>query len=221
MDKDNINNVKNEPGKISDEIMLCTDGKYRWSYELNLFKNPTVIILVWKIFFFICLGLLILTSIFRLGESDFFFAGLLSQLKVFGIMLAIMTGLTLLGYLVYAAINGGKYCVLFEMDEEGVCHTQMTKQVKKAEMISFLTVLAGLASKNLTTVGAGLNASAKTSMYSEFAKVKKVKSYKRRGLIKVNMTFEKNQVYTSKADFDFVNNYILEHCPNLKNKPKK
>ena len=163
----------------------------------------------------------VIGSLFRLGETDFFWAGFLSQLKVFGIMLAIMTGLTLLGYLAYAAIMGGKYCVLFEMDEVGISHTQMMKQVKKAELISFLTVLAGLASKNPTTVGVGLNSSARTSMYSEFSKVKKVKSYPGRGLIKVNMTFEKNQVYTTKADFEFVNNYILEHCTNLKNKPKE
>jgi hypothetical protein len=102
------------------------------------------------------------------------------------------------------------------MEEEGVTHTQMMKQVKRSELISTLTVLAGLAAKNPTTVGVGLNSGARTSMRSEFSKVRSVKSYPKRGVIKVNMTFEKNQVYASKADFDFVNGFILDHCPNLK-----
>ncbi len=38
-------------------ITRCDDGKYRWTYELNLFKNPTVFVTVWLIFFFISLGI--------------------------------------------------------------------------------------------------------------------------------------------------------------------
>ena len=43
--------------QISREIILCSDGKYRWVYELSLFKNPTIFILVWKLFFFVLLGI--------------------------------------------------------------------------------------------------------------------------------------------------------------------
>ena len=57
-------------------------------------------------------------------------------------------------------------------------------------------------------------------MYSEFDKVRKVKSYPRRGLIKVNERFSHNQVYVFSEDFDFVNDYIISHCKNLKEKNK-
>lgn len=221
MDNNVTDKKTREPGKVSDEIVYCTDGKYRWSYELNLFKNPAIFFLVWKIFFFIIIGILVVSNLADLINGYFGADTLLGSLKIFGFILLGMTVLVLLGYLLYAAMMGGKYCVLFEMDEEGVSHTQMMKQVKKAELISLLTVLAGIASKNPTIAGVGLNSSARTSMYSEFSKVKTVKSYKKLGLIKVNMTFEKNQVYTAPEDFDFVNNFILEHCTNLKNKPKK
>ena len=40
--------------KISNNITLCNDGKYRWIYEMSLFKNPTIFFLIWKIFFFNC-----------------------------------------------------------------------------------------------------------------------------------------------------------------------
>ena len=34
-------------------VTQCEDGKYRWSYAMSLYKNPTIFLLVWKIFFFI------------------------------------------------------------------------------------------------------------------------------------------------------------------------
>ena len=34
-------------------VTLGNDGKYRWTYEMSLFKNPTIFLLIWKIFFFI------------------------------------------------------------------------------------------------------------------------------------------------------------------------
>ena len=65
------------------------------------------------------------------------------------------------------------------------------------------------------TVGVGLNAQ-RTEMYTEFAKVRKVKAYPRRHLIKVNERLEHNQVFAAKEDFAFVKDYIVSHCPNIK-----
>lgn len=47
--------MKNEP--ISSRVTLCDDGKYRRVYELNLFKTPTIFVLVWKILFFASLAI--------------------------------------------------------------------------------------------------------------------------------------------------------------------
>ena len=105
--------------------------------------------------------------------------------------------------------------------ENGILHKQLPRQVKKAQAIGIVTALMGAASGNLTTIGVGLNASANTEMYSEFAKVRSVKPYPRRNLIKVNQTFGKNQVYADNADFSFVLDYIrshvLEQSGSLKN----
>ncbi|MBQ9472148.1 MAG: hypothetical protein IJU73_03275, partial [Ruminococcus sp.] len=121
-----------------------------------------------------------------------------------------MTVLCALGYLLYAAIMGGKYIVMFEMDDKGVNHKQLPKQAKKAEWISLLTVLAGLASRNPTTVGVGL-ISARSEMYTRFGNVRKIKAYPNRDLIKLNERLMHNQVYAAKEDFEFVYGYIKDH----------
>ena len=201
--------------RVTENIYLCADGKYRWVYELPILKNPTVFLLVWKIFFFIILGIFVLISIVdavewpnEIGER------LLSNLKIFGFFILGMTVLVGVSMLLYAAIMGGKYVVLFEMDEQGVNHKQLPKQAKKAQVIGAITALVGLASGNLSTAGAGMLSAARTEMYSEFAKVRTVKACPRRHLIKVNQLLNKNQVYADPADYDFVLNYIRARVPD-------
>ena len=190
---------------ISPRIVHCEDGKYRWIYSMSLFKNPTFFVLIWKIFFFIFLGIF---AVVMLADGEHF----LDTLKFFGYFLIGMTAVVGISYLIYAAIMGGKYIVLFEMDEKGIVHKQIPKQAKKMETLAMLTTLAGIAAGKPSTVGIGIAAS-RTSMYSEFAKVRKVKAYPRRDLIKINERLEHNQVYADKEDFDFVLNYITERVP--------
>ena len=116
-----------------------------------------------------------------------------------------------MGYLVYALMMGGKYCVLFEMDDRGVNHIQMAPQVKKVEAISILTMLVGAMAGRPGVVGTGILAAARTSMYTAFADVRSVEPIPGRDLIKVNELLNKNQVYAEKEDYDFVLNFILAH----------
>ena len=208
-----------EPQKISEHISLYGDGSYRWRYDLNMFKTPTIFLLVWKIFFFIILGGFTIMFFASLGSKNFFWDGFLENAKIFAIVLAVMTGVSILGYLVYAAMMGGKYCVEFEMNEKGINHKQIPDQAKKAKKLARATIFTGVATGRFSAIGAGMAAS-RTEMYSEFDKVRKVKSYPRRGLIKVNERFSHNQVYVFSEDFDFVNDYIISHCKNLKEKNK-
>ena len=200
---------------ISPNLFLCPDGKFRWVYEMSLLKNPTIFLLVWKIFFCIFVGIFTVVTIADSGRVDFWWDGFLNNLKIFGYILLGMTGVSLLGYLLYAAMMGGKYCVIFEMDENGVNHKQLPKQAKKAAVLASLTALAGAASGRISVVGAGI-AAARTEMYTEFRVVRKVKALPRRHVIKISSGIEHNQVYAAQEDFAFVRDYILSHCPNLK-----
>ena len=108
------------------EVQLCTDGKYRWVYEMNMLTNPVIFLTVFKIFFYIVLGLWLVIGLFGdLIHGDV--RGFLQFGKVMLIMLAIMAGLTILGILVLSAIYGGKYVVLFEMDDKEISHIQLSR----------------------------------------------------------------------------------------------
>ena len=202
--------------EISKKVTLFGDGKYRWVYEMSLFKNPTIFLLIWKIFFFILLGICAFVVIIDAVEWGGFKAErLLNTLMIFGIFLLGMTVLVGVSYLIYAAIMGGKYIVEFEMDERGINHKQILSQAKKAKNIGRAVTTIGLATGSYRTAVAGMNAQ-RTEMYSEFARTRKVKAYPRRNLIKVNSLLYHNQVYAQKEDFEFVKNYIVSHCPNIK-----
>ena len=195
---------------VTKNIALGEDGVYRWVYELNLYTNPTIIFLIWKIFGFICLGMWLLMVLLDMGEKDFWWDGFLDLTQGCLFFTLGFFALCLIGYLVYAVIMGGKYCVLFEMDEKGVNHIQMAPQVKKAEIIGLLTMLVGAAAGKPGVVGTGLLAAARTSLYSSFDSVKSVEAFPSRNLIKVNEFLSKNQVYAEKEDYDFVLGYIRE-----------
>lgn len=199
--------------QATSHITLGPDGKYRWVYAYHLLKNPGIFLLVWKILFGIFLALFGITFL-----SDGFQWGwdhALENLPFLGYFLLGMTVVVALGYLIYAAVMGWRYTVAFELDAQGVLHQQIRAQAEKARKLGQLTSVAGLASGRLTTVGIGRNAQ-RTEMYSQFDKVRRVKAYPRRHTIKLNGLLEHNQVYAAKEDFDFVLNFILAHCPNLK-----
>ena len=197
------------------EVRLCNDGKYRWVYEMNMLKNPTIFLTVLKVMM-ISLGIVWLFGlIVALFQGDLDLQYFLFWLKLMGILFGVLIALTVVGILITAAILG-KYVVLFEMDEKQVTHIQLPRQVKKAEVIGLITVLVGMAAKNPTTMGTGMLAAAKTKSTSEFVNVRRVKGRRRLNLIKVNQLFNKNQVYVADEDFDFVYDYIKSRCINAK-----
>ena len=197
------------------EIRLCDDGKYRWVYELNLIKNPVIAFTVFKIFAGIILaGWIIFGFFIYVIHGDW--EGLWGMTKAMLIALAIFAVLTILGVLVVAWIYGGKYVVLFEMDEKQIKHIQLPRQFKKAQALGILAALAGAASGKPSVAGAGLLAASKQSSTSIFENVSRVKARRCLNLIKVNQLLNHNQIYVPKKDFDFVFNYIKSRCPKAK-----
>ena len=197
-----------EGKKVTENIWLCPDGVYRWVYEYPMLKNPAILFTVWKVLLLSCAICVVLVGVplmFTDGPD-----GLLGLVKGFGAAALILVPLSILAYVILAATYGWKYMVLFEMDDEKVCHIQMEKQVKKAEAIGWLTAMAGLAAGSLSAAGSGLLAASKSSSVSVFSEVKKVKPNRAMHVIRVNGTLEHNQVYADGGDFDFVLQYILE-----------
>lgn len=185
-------------------------GKLYWEYDLSFWKNPAILITVLRVMWlssFICA---FIVSIFQIGDGFGKAVGFFFKLGI--LMCAGMSVLALLGYALYALIMGGKYCVVFEMDETGVNHIQVASQFKKAQVLSALTVMAGLAGGKLTVVGSGLLAGSRQAMRTNFAANVKVEGNKNRETIYLTDGLFHNQVYADKQQFDYVLNYIQEHC---------
>ena len=124
--------------------------------------------------------------------------------------------ISLLAYAIVAGMYGGKYTILFTMDEHGINHEQIPEQAKKARKLGMLTAGAGAAGGSLSTMGLGISVASRTSMYSNFASVRSVTRGKWGNVIKIREILSNNQVYVRDEDYDFVYNYIREHCPRVK-----
>jgi hypothetical protein len=203
------------PSPATNDLLLGSDGVWRWTYELSLLTNPTVFITLIKVTLIASLMPVLLVGGITLFES-----GLLKSLQamgqVFAIVLGIMLALMILAYLLIALLFRGKYCVVFEMDSHSITHIQMQKQFQKNQVLAFLTVLAGAAAGNPQTAGAGLLAGSKQSSTSTFAKVKSLVFHPRRHVIYVNETLNKNQVYAPPAFYEIIQKHLIAHCPKAK-----
>lgn len=198
----------------SGEIVKGPDGVYRWAYDFNMFTNPTILFTIFKVvgISFGCVWFFVVGLDVFGGYFDF--SDFLNTTKVFLILIAGMMILTTICYILYSLIVlGGKYCVLFEMDEKGITHTQAPKQFEKAKVVALIN---GLTANNLSSLGNAFIVSSRSSISSEWKKVRTLQRLPGKGVIKVNGLFNNNQVYTSEEDFEFVWDYIVSHCANAK-----
>lgn len=190
------------------------DGRYVWVYEMPMLTAFFLLFEVWKVIgisgciVFLLNVVITLVSGNGLGSIGGAFISTL-------IPLAILLVLSIPAYYIVTRANNGKYTVLFEMDEEGVDHTQI--KTDKAVALEALTMLVGAATKNRSTIASGALSATGGSLYSRFSKVKKVRAYPEKHLIKLDGAFVSNQVYVENEYFDFVYRYILDHCPNASN----
>lgn len=201
---------------IGNRVMLCKDGKYRWIHEVNMFKNPSILFDVWKVLGITMLIVIVIVGFILVISGDLDVDGMLGMGKAMLITAAIMAVLSIIGYLVYALIAGGKYIVLFTLDEKEVVHQQMPHSAKKGQIIGDLAILAGLATGRIGTIGTGMLAKSRTSMTTTLSDVKRLTPCPRMNMIKVNETLSKNRVYVCKEDFFLVYNFLCEHCMNAK-----
>lgn len=203
-----------DPEVLKQGVTLCDDGKYRWIYAMNMWKNPTILFLILKIFYGIFAVGGVLLVIMSLTQPAYE-GKLWENLGYFLIFVAFFTVLILIAYSIVAAMYGGKYIILFTMDEQGITHEQVKEQARKARKLGALTAAVGAGRGSLSMMGLGASVAARTSMSSDFSMVRSVKAYKWRNVIKIREILSNNQVYARDEDFDFVYNYIREHCPKV------
>ena len=191
------------------EIKKCEDGTYRWIYEFSMLKNPIILLTVLKIFALVLIGMWLFFGLFSIKDEGFPGA-YVNEAKALLIPAIILFALSIVAYLILAAIYGWKYIVLFEMNEEGIRHIHMEKQFKKAEAVGWITAFLGAAANKPGITGTGLLAATKQEMLSEFSKVKKMKVLRGFHTIKLDALLNHNQIYADGEDYEFVVEYIKE-----------
>lgn len=197
-----------------EQVRLCEDGKYRWTYSVNMLKNPTIFLTVCKIFAIIGAVAFVLLNFVPAKDGEW--GKILAELKYWGIAVLVFLAIAGLSYLIVAKMYNWRYIVNFTMDESGLLHDQIPAQKKNAKKIGILLGGAGALTGNIGRVGQGMMVASHTSLASDFSKVKRIKAFPRRATIKLHEPFAHNQVFTTKEDFDFVLNFIKTRCPKAR-----
>ena len=196
------------------------DGVYRWTYALNLFKNPAVLVTVLKIIvplFSIPLIVTLIRTAIDNSWAEVWNENMWnSSIKMCIFILVLFIGIALLSYLIVAAMYKGKYIVHFTMDEKKLVHATDPVQQRKAGTVGALTMLAGAAARRPSVMGAGAIAAGRTTSTTDLSMVRRIKVRRRFNLIKINQLLSHNQVYVPAEDFDMVLNFLREHCPKAK-----
>lgn len=196
-------------------VALCEDGKYRWTYPLDMLKNPSILFVLLKIFG-ILLSIPLLIALISAAANNDWQKIWDSFLKIWLIVMVVFFVIIVISYLIVVWMNGGKYVVNFTMDEKRLIHEQVPVQYDRARKVGLLAALVGIFAKRPAAAGAGALAASRDTSVSVFDKVRRVKPRRGQNLIKVNQSLERNQVYVPDEDFDFVLDFIRKHCPNAK-----
>lgn len=198
--------------------VLCPDGKYRWVFDIYMLKNPSILFDVYWVLL-ISFGIVWLI-VMMMGGC----AGHMKLADVWGItkgFLLLTAVFFVIGYVAYFFVAwnyGWKYSVLFIMDEKQVVHKQLPGTEGKARAIGKLTALAGAAGGKAGMVGMGILVANRTSMTTSLDSVRRLVACRRMNLIKVNGLFSRNRVYVADEDFDFVYEFLSQHCPRVATK---
>lgn len=198
-----------------ERVRLCEDGKYRWTYPLDMLKNPSILFVVYKIFG-ILLSIPLLISIIRAAIDGDWARAWDDSIKIWLIVLAVFAVIIYLSYLVIVWVYGGKYVVHFTLDEEQLVHEQERAQFQRARKLGIIAMIVGFLTKKPSTVGQGLFMASRDTSTSTLTKVRRIKPRRAWHLIKVNEGLEHNQVYVPKEDYDLVLDFLRQHCPNAK-----
>ena len=195
---------------IKNGIQLCPDGKYRWAYEVNMYRNPTIFYVIANMFLICYLVCVVLFSVISFCIDEEVLSSILILTGVFLFLFLI----TIPAYLAIAAIMGGTYAALFVMDEKGIEHHQMPKKVKKLQLINTIGGWIGAAKRDLSMVGLSLFSSGVQVTKTDFKNVHSIKTAPRRNLIKLTEAwYSWNHIYVDDQDYDWVCQYIKDHCP--------
>ncbi len=210
--KDNIKHL-NYNGEENSEEMDIKDG-ISWTYQSNLYKESTFIVILIKVLAISVGAVLLFMLILGAIDGDLDGAYFLTMIEIFGGIYAGMIVLALISYyLIYVPLNNGKYTILFEMDNNHITHMQALENRQKAKKLGTIAIFAGLLTMNPTVMSTGLLSSVRTSMTTRFSAVTSILVYRKKCRITlVSHSMERNEIFCSRKDFEWVLSHIQSRC---------
>ena len=148
----------NTDTEFTERIQQGADGKYRWTYKLHMLKTSSIISEVFWALLITCLITWFIVFCLLLFSGEMSWEQFFASLGMIVLVLAILCVLCIPAYLIVAAMYGWYYIIRFTMDEDGITHEQLPRQMKKAQTLGCIVALVGLLAKRPTTAGSGLAA---------------------------------------------------------------
>lgn len=189
-----------------------------WDYRMHLFGDATMPKTIIKIFFFVVLSILFFVVLLEIIDGNISLDVFLELATVFGLIYLGLIVLTLVSYyIVFAMIHGGKYDIIYQMDDKGVSFITAKGSMNKAKKAAVFGALVGIAAGSLTAVGSNMIAGSRSSMYTKFASVTRVVVHKKKKkMILTESHVAKNHIYANEDDFEEIERYIVDRCKKAK-----
>jgi len=199
--------------KINEEVEekrpeLYPDGKYRWIRERSYYKIPLLMIFIMKVVAVVIAVIWLIYVLKNLGDEDFWKGSFYKTTGVFAGIMAVTMILIVIGYMIYAKMKGGRYYMIFEMDEEGIRYIELQTSVDKDAAEALLEPLSDTEDPDRAdealTVAASL-------AYSEFRKVKVVRAFPEWAVVRLKEKLISSEVFLSDDHYRFVLEFIVSH----------
>lgn len=195
------------------------NGKYTWKYEVKMMRNNPILKTIVSVLLISSTAPAFIVFISTLGDTGIIaaFFGFIMVFLVCAFIIIVLSGFA---YILLSILYGGKYKVIFEMDEFGINHIQDEKQNKKFRKSVLLGIAESEACENIGASGPVILAASRRSMYSCFENVRKVTVSKKENTIYLKEILNQNQIYVDDEKFDFVADFIISRCLRAKIKYK-
>lgn len=193
--------------------LVPSNGTYRWVSEINLLLDLRIPFTVWKIMLFSTFVPIFALAVIQ-AIDGMLLESLGAILRLYLLLAAVVTGLTILGYYaVYIPVMGARCAILFEMKEDEVDHILPAKNQSRQELLSLLGIAAGAAVGNPTVVGANVLSAVRRTMRTRYKDIRSITVWEKSGIIRLRASdLTRNIIYAPPGQVNFVLDYIHARC---------
>ena len=195
------------PGRITQG----EDQVYRWSYDMDMYRNHYLRNVLLKVFGVICLVCWIFLLFLFTQDGRLSFRVVLITLLIFGGFML----LVLAGYYLAAMIMRGKYHLRFEMNDEAVLLVRKESTERMMQNMALITMMAGIAAgkpmRGLAS-GAAIQTGAASGL-TFFCQVRSMKEHPQYDAFNLRSLTGGNQIWVGPEDYAFVRDYVWSRIP--------